>query len=1263
MTLLPDPPSIEPRQGCGQGFVERRRTYLRFESDLLDAMSDAVLVTDRDQRITSWNRAAEEIYGWSREEAIGQVLDAFLGTEFPETTRQAVEDRLSVTTTWKGLVQQRHKLGEPRFLEASVSVLEEGGGEAGRVSVNRDVTQSRQEEQAHRDHEHRWRAALEGTNEGIWDWNTITDKVYYSPRWKAMLGYLPEEIGDSLEEWSSRVHPDDLAGCFADLRAHFRGDTAHYQHEHRVRCRDGSYRWILDRGKVFEWESEGKPSRVIGTHQDITERKETEAALQASEARLALALEATTAGVWDWNFAENQIYRSRNGWSMVGLEPEALAADPDRFWELVHPEDLPRIKANLAKVIQGPSDSFSASFRLRHSEGHYVPVLSQGKVQRDAEGKAVRLCGITSDQTLLRKDLARKELENAALESILQGRRFGDLFQELRTGLQALHPGVSVSLLGPDPEPPFEAAESGPVSLVLSPPEGPGLEEDDRAFLKRCEALANLASQRQRDRRKMEKATSLLERTGRLAQVGGWQLLVETGHQYWSDEMFSIHDLEPGQPPTLEEAIRYFPPEARAAYAAALEACLSGGQSWDLELPMRTAKGRLLWVHTQGFAEQQGGRTVGITGALQDITQKAKAERSLEASETLHRTLVEILSEGVLVFNDKGVCITANEQACRIIGAAREELLFKSPAETPPYRFQLPAGRFLEGDDLPLQACRTRGTVTRDLLLRLVRPGASSAWILLNVRPLDPSVALGHRSVVVSFTDITASHEAEQARLESLLVLEELRSAINQSVIFARTDLAGRILEVNDEFIRISGYSREELIGANHRILKSGTHPDAFYREMWRTITEGRIWRGEIQNRAKDGHLYWVLSTIIPMHHPNGRPKGYMIFRQDVTEQHELQGALLQSQKLESVGTLVAGIAHDFNNILMSIGGFAEVLSAAPGLTPAQSKGLEVIRRAGNRGRVLVTKLLNFSRKNAPQMTQSDVNGAVQETAQLFKRGLAERIRLTVSLAPQLPTTRMDLDQIHQVLMNLCVNAKDAILGEGEITLATGLEDLSPDQAIALSLPLGSYLYAVVRDTGQGIPDRVLTRMFEPFFTTKGIGKGTGLGLSVVHGIVRSHGGAIEVDSQLGKGSVFKVYLPLLEAREELEMAPVEVGSRGRVMVVTSGEDLDPGVGELLSALRFELMKMDQSEEWGSRIDWSDAVLLFLETDVDWASARIKLGQGPTDVPIILLTPMKDSSTRIPVLQHPISAVLASPPRRGELVDTLNSLVPPQGDR
>ncbi|MGA2177574.1 MAG: response regulator [Verrucomicrobiota bacterium] len=379
-----------------------------------------------------------------------------------------------------------------------------------------------------------------------------------------------------------------------------------------------------------------------------------------------------------------------------------------------------------------------------------------------------------------------------------------------------------------------------------------------------------------------------------------------------------------------------------------------------------------------------------------------------------------------------------------------------------------------------------------------------------------------------------ANRELKREIAERKLMEEahsRLATAVEQAAeAIVITDVSGKILYVNPAFEKITGYTRTEAIGQNPRMLKSGKHDEAFYQQMWGNLVQGKVWSGRITNKKKSGALYEEEMTLSPVYDSAGKVVNYVALKRDVTQEVTLETQFRQGQKMEAIGQLAGGVAHDFNNILTAIHGNASLLLISD-LDPAlRGECTQQIILAAERAASLTRQLLLFSRKQAMQPASLDLNEVVAGMIKMLKRILGEDITLCSELAPALPLIYADAGMIEQILLNLAVNSRDAMLAGGRLAITTGTETLDEEQARQNpEAAAGRHVCLDIADTGIGIPPEVLPRIFEPFFTTKEAGRGTGLGLATVHGIVKQHHGWITVKSEVGRGTAFRIYLPAIK--------------------------------------------------------------------------------------------------------------------------------------
>jgi PAS domain S-box-containing protein len=428
--------------------------------------------------------------------------------------------------------------------------------------------------------------------------------------------------------------------------------------------------------------------------------------------------------------------------------------------------------------------------------------------------------------------------------------------------------------------------------------------------------------------------------------------------------------------------------------------------------------------------------------------------------------------------------------------------------------------------------------------------------VLLNLRAPDPRAALGIAIVcsVLAWTDALLTHRgsADTAWLVNIALvlaviwvaaflvhrymvvarswiersvkeLEDTKYALDQSAIVATTDTRGIIRYANDKFCEISQYSREELIGRDHRIINSAYHPKAFIRDLWETISSGRIWKGELRNRAKDGTIYWVDTTIVPFLDEQGQPYQYMAIRYDITERKRSEDLLREQAALARLGEMAAVVAHEVKNPLAGIRGALQVISAR---MPAESRDRavvgDILARLDSLNE-MVHDLLLFARPRAPRMAHVPVGPLIEATALLLKRD-PHLTNVDVIVRSGQQTVEADSELLQIVFSNLLLNAAQAMGGEGTVTVSVERHDGRCD--------------LVFQDTGPGMSADVRERMFEPFFTTKH--RGTGLGLSTAKRLVEQHRGEMRAECPPGGGTIVTVSLPAGRTPEVSPQEPIE---------------------------------------------------------------------------------------------------------------------------
>jgi PAS domain S-box-containing protein len=870
----------------------------------------------------------------------------------------------------------------------------------------------------------RFRLAMRGANDGLWDWNLKTDEVYYSPRWKAMLGYADEELENHLDTWKGLVHPEDQERSLVLVRDLIEGRARKFEVELRMRHKDGHYLDILSRAFLAH-DARGEAARLVGTHVDISERKQFEAQIEASLSLLRATLESTADGILVVDRAGRitahnerfaQMWRLPTSVLETGVDDEALRAALE---QLAEPEQF------IAKVRQLYREPEASSFDVLHfQDGRIFERYSQP--QRLGKNIVGRVWSF--------RDVADRE----RAEQVLRDRE-----AQYRSAIETSLDGFWMT----------DAA-------------GRILEVND-AYLRRSGySRAQLLTMRITD-------IEVLERPGETAAH------IEKILREGSDLFETQHRAQDGTP-------------------------------WHVEI-------------TTAYWPIAGGRFFAF---IRDITDRKRAEEALRESRERYRSLFENMLEGYaycrMLFEGEVptdfIYVEVNDAFERLTGL--KDVVGKKVSEVIPGVQRFNRELFAVYGRVALSGKPER-------LETYVEP----LGIWFSIAVYSPR----REYFVAVFDNITERVRAESALRESETRLASIVDSAMDGIV--TIDEEERILVFNstaEEMFRcpaaaaigqtLERFIPERFHAGHHQHLQR-------FRQMGGTHRRDGLMR--IHGRRADGEEFPIEASV-----SRAEANGHVLFTiilRDITERvrseethAQLEAQLRLAQKMEALGTLAGGVAHDFNNILAAIMGNVELASQDVGPSHPAGESLEEIRKASRRAKDLVQRILAFGRQHPQPQGVIALGPVVEEAVKLLRASLPAGVELTATCEADTPTVLADATQIEQVLLNLGSNAWQAL--EGPVRrIDIGLDGITVDAAAddaRAHLRPGRFARLTVADTGSGMDAATLERIFEPFFTTKPIGQGTGLGLSVVHGIVKAHGGTINVKSQPGVGTTFTLYFP-----------------------------------------------------------------------------------------------------------------------------------------
>jgi PAS domain S-box-containing protein len=639
---------------------------------------------------------------------------------------------------------------------------------------------------------------------------------------------------------------------------------------------------------------------------------------------------------------------------------------------------------------------------------------------------------------------------------------------------------------------------------------------------------------------------TLLEVAARLAGVGGWEVDLATRRAFWSEAVREIHETPATRTPTLDEALGFFAPEWRGSIQRAIDACISDGVSYDLELEIVSARKRRIWVRTIGQpVHDDRGRIVGIRGAYQDIDAQKRTETSVAEIADRFKAVARATADVVWDWNLK--------QEVRWWNAGMETLFGYHETEIG-NDIEAWSGRIHPDDrsralDSIKRAINGRDEVWR-CEYRFQRSDGTYAYVLDQGFIIRTASGEAVR-VVGAIRDQTERHDYQVRLAEQAALLDQARDAI------IVRDLEQRIVFWNQGATRLYGWSRDDAMGQSiASLLYREAAPLRMATEA--TLTAGE-WSGELRHHCSDGREVVVASNWTLMRDESGVPKSVLEINTDISKRVEVEAQLRQAQRLEAVGQLTGGIAHDFNNLLTVILGNSELLLEFLGDDGQLRSYAEMTRTAAERGAALTSRLLAFARRQALKPEVIDINQMLGRMDELLRRTIGGNIEIKLVRAAGLWGTLVDPAQLEAAVLNLCINARDAMPHGGQLTIETANVWLDTDYKIGHpEVEPGAHVMLAVTDTGTGIPAEMLDRIFEPFFTTKEVGKGSGLGLSMVYGFVKQSGGHVRLYSEVGRGTTVKVYLRrsdlLLDDEADDALTHETAGGSERILMVEDDE-------------------------------------------------------------------------------------------------------------
>jgi PAS domain S-box-containing protein len=930
--------------------------------------------------------------------------------------------------------------------------------------------------------------------------------------------------------------------------------------------------------------------------------------LEVEQERFTLAVTGSDDGIFDWDYRTGKAFGSARGRQILGLPagPDMQTLDE---WEAalgrqLHPDDVPRRQEAIRAHLAGETPVYEGDFRVRDASGGWRWVRIRGMCVRRAGEKPHRMAGSIADidahkraQQALRASEERFALAVAGSnDGIVDWDVVNDrMFSSER----------AMEIVGIDSKETVRTRAEWTALVNYHPDDLQGMKADLADFLEgrtdmrdgeyrillpggdyrwirhRNKCVRDAAGRPLRvagsvsdidARKRAEEALRQSEERFALAVAGSndgimdWD--IASDRMYTSERAMEILNIDSGETvrPRMElRALLKYHPDDTPRVREDLDGLLLGRTELrDAEYRIDLGGGRYRWIRYRNkCVRDAAGRPLRVAGSVSDIDAQKRIEEALRGSEEQYRAIFNAAADA-LVLRDAGAnVVDVNPAFLQISGYTREEVVNSSR-----WVFAVPEMRELGAE------MHRRVIAGESVRFEIQSQHRNGARMDIEMRAV-PIRYRGEPHALGMARDITEQKRAAAALHASEERFQLAVAGANQGLW--DWDLATDTMFVSARAQEFMGLQPSDPLRARREwIAATAYHPDDIdaVRAAMSDHLHGktRFYAVDYRMKHPSGNWHWYRQRGVALRDAEGRAYRMAGSMEDITAQKDLEGQLLQAKKLEAIGTLAGGIAHDFNNILAAILGYGEMAQKSAGQGTALRRHVDSVVSAGLRAKSLVARILAFSRSGIAERKPVHVQSVVTEALDLAAASLPKQVHLVRALVGGDAAVMGDATQIHQVVMNLCANGAQAMKSGGTLAVSLDVVDKTRSIAATSALPGGRYVRLIVRDTGSGIPAKILERIFDPFFTTKDVGVGTGLGLSLVHGIVTDLGGGIEVDGRPGEGAVFTVYLPLASAAAAAAPADEALpeGSGETVLIVDDEEMLVRLGEEMVAGLGYE---------------------------------------------------------------------------------------------
>jgi hypothetical protein len=1295
----------------------------------LNSIGDAVLATDAEGRVTRLNPVAEELTGWPIAEAAGRPVAEIFRILHEHTREPAVIPVTEVLETGRIVNLANHTVliardgTERPIADSAAPIRDREHRIIGVVLVFRDMSGEHARQRLLREHEEDLAAALESSPEAIGIVNTLTGCIE-KPNAQAerLFGISRTALEKTTPaQLSPEFQPDGRPSRDAALEKMddaLRGGRPVFEWTHR----NAQGRLIPCEVRLLALPAP-RQCLVRFSVTDITERKAVEARLRDRETLLSsintnLAGSAVCRLLLSPDGRLKCSYVSPNISELVGVNPADFLAHPELVFTRAMSEDLPAIQAANRHAFETGGDS-SFTFRMMHPDGRVRWLHFRGhQIERLPDGTQVR-DGVTTDITALKEAEAEIRRFNQELESIVEERsralaeselRFRAMFESSIDGIivgransVVLANPAFARMIGLDPADIPSDLVNAAVNSFVHPEDrdallrrhhqrmaGADVESRYEIRLLRKDGTTILAefhvsrftvrdephalvicrdiTERRQAERVLREKEFLLSQSQRIARIGSWSFDLTTRHLAWTNETYRLYGVSPETfTPTVELLMALVHPEDRSLLGGWIESAATGHPAGVHQFRVIRPDGATRILEGQGeVITSLGSKTALLIGTVQDITERRRAEASVLNSEARLAEAQRIAHLGSWEWDAATDTVVWSKELCAILEV--------DPTRPPPpvaEQDKLYTAESMRRMHAAIERGMRDGT-PYEIELERMRSDGTSRWLLARGEPVSDAQGriIGLRGTAL---DITERKQAENA-------LHHSQERLQQVLQHSKTGLWDWDIRTNEVYFSPEwksqiGYADDELPDRFEE-WETRLHPEDHDRAIATTLAYVKNPAGEFENefrlRHKNGAYVTILTRASVLKNERGESLRMFGLHLDITERKNAERQMLRAQRVESIGTLTGGIAHDLNNALAPILMSIELLKIQ---YPGESELIELTESSARRAGEMVRQLVTFARGTEGSRVSVQTRHLIREMEKIIRGSFPKDIVFRFHLPQNLPPVLGDATQLHQVLLNLCVNARDAMPGGGTLTIegeAVELDAAFLTGSHATAAKPGPYAAIRVKDTGTGIPPEILDRIFDPFFTTKDPGKGTGLGLSTVLGIVKGHGGFLNVSSHPGRGSTFAIYLPSEAGGKEQAAvsgsgtlaAPAFQGSGETVLYVDDESALRDVARAVLKKLNFTpLTATDGSDALVQATEHRDALRAVI-TDLhmphmDGLSLVRALRRMLPHLPVIVVSGRLEDHVTAELKRSGVTAILGKPFTQATLATALRGALHP----